>query len=269
MPIAYFRQRADQEFWANQWLKVDVGRLVKEAEGSYLTKLIVENLPAKGRILEAGCGLGQYVMLLRDQGFDIEGIDYVDQGIRACLAFDPTCPVRVSDAADIDVPDKYYESYISLGVVEHVKDGPLEILREAHRVLSDDGVLLLSTPFQNLLRRTFHWYIKWQNRSASSRREFYQYAFSKKEISGFLKEAGFRAVKFLPYDPGRIPKKALKSLLRKKIVSKRGDNGDKAAAHKENRPEVKKQSLSRRLLYSQTSLLTLSHMILVVATKDA
>ena len=50
--------------------------LLRIARESPLTDLIERNLPTTGRVLEAGCGLGQYVLLLRERGRVAVGADW-------------------------------------------------------------------------------------------------------------------------------------------------------------------------------------------------
>src|SRR5262249_37037189 len=68
MPLAYYSRSASQEFWSEHWAGEDLQVLVDIARASPLTRFIERALPPAGCILEAGCGLGQYVVLLRERG---------------------------------------------------------------------------------------------------------------------------------------------------------------------------------------------------------
>lgn len=45
----------------------------------------------------------------------------------------------------LDFPDNYFDYVTMLAVIEHL-DFPLSIIRECHRILKDDGILVITTP---------------------------------------------------------------------------------------------------------------------------
>ena len=67
--LAYYSVAARREFWTEHWGGHSVAELLAIARRSPLTTLITGALPAHGVVLEAGCGLGQYVLLLRERGW--------------------------------------------------------------------------------------------------------------------------------------------------------------------------------------------------------
>jgi len=64
-----------------------------------------------GHIIDLGCGRGEAVMLLREEGFDIDGVDFVDldNGMRVA---DISKPMDLSD----------YDTAICMDVIEHMLD---------------------------------------------------------------------------------------------------------------------------------------------------
>ncbi len=69
MPFAYYSRAATTQFWSEHWGGHSVEELLRVAQTSPLTSLLEQHLPRQGSILEAGCGLGQYVLLLRKRGY--------------------------------------------------------------------------------------------------------------------------------------------------------------------------------------------------------
>ena len=62
---AYYARSATREFWAKHWGVQSPAALGRSAEHSPLATLILKNMPSNGaRVLEAGCGVGQYVVPL-------------------------------------------------------------------------------------------------------------------------------------------------------------------------------------------------------------
>jgi SAM-dependent methyltransferase len=108
-----------------------VEELLRIARESPLTDLIERNLPTTGRVLEAGCGLGQYVLLLRERGRVAVGADWSLEALRAVAR--AGAPVSVMDLRTLGIATGAVTAYLSLRVVEHDPEGPDAILREAAR----------------------------------------------------------------------------------------------------------------------------------------
>src|SRR5512138_3111937 len=103
MPIACYSRSATQEFWSEHWGGEDPGALVDIARRSPLTGLIERALPARGVVLEAGCGLGQYVVLLRERGVPVVGTDWSGDALDRCRRAFPRTPLAAMDLAALAV----------------------------------------------------------------------------------------------------------------------------------------------------------------------
>jgi SAM-dependent methyltransferase len=193
--LAYYREAASAQYWDDVWARQETRDLYLQAEKGelgYYAEIFPKYLPKTGRILEAGSGLGQFVMALRVRGYDIEGVDYGAQTVRALNGQFPDLPIREGDVTRLNVPDGFYQGYISLGVMEHRQQGPEPFLSEAYRVLAPGGVALISTPFLNPIRRlkkTLGLY-----KGSSIGLDFYQYLFSQQEFDQCLQSAGFELI---------------------------------------------------------------------------
>jgi ubiquinone/menaquinone biosynthesis C-methylase UbiE len=145
-----------KEAWEKNWEGISIER-ASEIFGYDRVKkqmaIMTRVLPKQGKILEGGCGLGPYLIRLRELGYDVEGIDYNEGPIRKLLEYDPKLPVKVGDVTAIPYPDGHFGGYLSLGVIEHFTEGPRAALREANRVLKKGGVLYLAVPRNHLFMR--------------------------------------------------------------------------------------------------------------------
>lgn len=155
-----------------------------------LGRVLIQELDRDGQYLEAGCGLGYWVAALRQQGFDVVGIDYSESLVAEIRQIEPNLPVRFGNALAIDYPDETFDGYLSFGVVEHRLEGPEPFLKEAYRVVKPGGKLILTVPGFGPLRRL-------KARLGAYRDdvqgyEFFQYGFTKTELLSLVEQAGFR-----------------------------------------------------------------------------
>jgi SAM-dependent methyltransferase len=240
------------------------------ARESPLTALIERHLPAGGRLLEAGCGLGQYVLLLRERGRAAVGADWSLEALRAGAGLG--APLAVMDLRALAVVTGGIGTYLSLGVVEHDPDGPDAILREAARVVPSGGTLLLSVPYWNGVRRLATPYLRRQARhTRAAGGQFYQYAFTRRELGRRLATHGFTVTGFHPYDPARVLRKALRRL--RGGARPPGPGSAPAAPISMADAQVPAGARSRlgraarALLYCEPSLRLFGHMLLAVAVR--
>ena len=210
MTLAYYARSATQAFWAEHWGGHAPDALARVAETSPLTELILRHLPpAPAPVLEAGCGLGQYVVLLRGRGYHAVGADWAVDPLRVCRAWAKDTPLVAMDLGQLAFGAGAFGAYVSLGVVEHDAGGPDRILAEAHRVLAPAGTLLVSVPYVNVVRRLGARRIRRSNeRIRAAGGTFYQFAFSRREATAAVERAGFRVVQATPYDPARVLRSA-------------------------------------------------------------
>jgi SAM-dependent methyltransferase len=282
--LAYYSVAADREFWSEHWGGHTVEELLAIARTSPLTDLIVAALPRTGVVLEAGCGLGQYVLLLRERGWQAIGVDWSADALATAHRVSPA-PLAAMGLTALALRDGAVASYVSLGVVEHDPAGPDGILAEARRVLARDGTLVISVPYVNGLRRLGARWIRRQNHALEAAGgSFYQYAFTRAELLGALARHGFTPLAIHPYDPARI----LRSL-RRRTRRTGGEARERAAAAREGAASGRAGGapagptaaegatpprrrgliarVARQALYTEPALRLLGHMLLVVARR--
>jgi O-antigen chain-terminating methyltransferase len=97
--------------------------------------------------LDLGCGRGEWLELLKESGFDAQGVDLDDGMLAACRELGlkvATADVLVALKA---LPDASQTVVSGFHLAEHIQFSDLQILvQEALRVLKPAGLLILETP---------------------------------------------------------------------------------------------------------------------------
>ncbi len=120
----------------------------------------------KGKVLDVGCGCGQYMPLL---GEECVGIDYSIEGLKIVKSLK-----ILSNVEYLPFRDNYFDTVFASEVLEHVKDD-VKAVEEMKRVLKDDGLLIASTP-NSIVRREY--WSQWPP-SESDKREYTPKSFNK------------------------------------------------------------------------------------------
>jgi 2-polyprenyl-3-methyl-5-hydroxy-6-metoxy-1,4-benzoquinol methylase len=119
----------------------------------------VRFLPAKseGRLLDVGCGSGEWMVRMRGLGWQVEGLDFDERAVR--VARDLGLRVGHGALEEQRYPAGSFDAVTLNHVIEHVP-APVETLTECARILKPGGKLYLATPNSRALgHRIFgpHW----------------------------------------------------------------------------------------------------------------
>ncbi len=97
-----------------------------------------------GRLLDVGCASGTLLWLAREKGFAVTGVEIARgaaEFARSVLALD----VFIGQLEEANFPDRRFDVVTMFHSLEHLPE-PRRTLREAGRVLRDDGVLIVVVP---------------------------------------------------------------------------------------------------------------------------
>lgn len=96
------------------------------------------------KLLDIGCGRGDFTKDFKDLGLDVSGIDR-ERGDSAMLQ---GIDIRISDDLENNAfpfEDENFDVVFSKSVIEHIRD-PDKFVKEIHRVLKPGGISITMTP---------------------------------------------------------------------------------------------------------------------------
>jgi 2-polyprenyl-3-methyl-5-hydroxy-6-metoxy-1,4-benzoquinol methylase len=100
------------------------------------------NKEKRGKVLDLGCGDGDYANNLKQLGFDVTAADLDSSRFR----YHNMIQFQKCDITErLPFSDKSFDYVLLLEVIEHLKN-PYFVIGQIQRILKDDGVLILSTP---------------------------------------------------------------------------------------------------------------------------
>jgi len=96
------------------------------------------------RILELGCGHGEFAVWLAKQGASVTGVDVGHDLVRSARLLaevnEVECNFQQGNLVDLPVNSATYDVVVGLAILHHLSEvDVLKAVREAHRVLKSDG----------------------------------------------------------------------------------------------------------------------------------
>ena len=181
----YFLGSRDEQSLARQeLLKRATARLYLDA----LAPFVPQQRP---RLLEIGCGSGDFLIEARFRGFDVEGLEYSEHAVNNANARLGVVAVRTGSPEEKCLPDGAYDIIAAFDVVEHLRN-PRRSIEYLHAALRPGGRIAIVTPSidswsRHLLGR--HW--------MEYKTEHLTY-FGRKSLGQLLEAAGFDVIRFFP-----------------------------------------------------------------------
>lgn len=149
----------DNEYWQDNNLNVNIysdSKVSAEAEKRYKKYLTeIERITnKKGKLLDFGCGIGNFVSFAAKNGWDAYGIDISSHAI-GC-AKKRFLNVRQGDIERSDLEDNFFDVITMWDVIEHLED-PVKTVRDVCQKLKTNGLLIIETPAEENIIRKLGW----------------------------------------------------------------------------------------------------------------
>ncbi|NWF52470.1 MAG: class I SAM-dependent methyltransferase [Nitrospirae bacterium] len=160
---------------------------------------LIESFKKTGRLLDVGCGMGIFLYMSKERGWEVFGVDVSDYAANfAKERFGIDCFVGRLKKANF--PDNYFDVITLWDVIEHFEN-PIEELEEIRRILSDEGIILFDTPnVESLMRQIAHWIYMltggiFKYPVKKLYHQYHLYYYSIKTLKTLLNKSGFEIVK--------------------------------------------------------------------------
>ena len=195
--LIFVDSQASPDFWDQRWGVDEKIKKIKNNKRSFVSEITGKYIAeGDGRILEGGCGKGHYVASLTNSGYKCIGVDFAQKTVAALNKYIPELDIRHGDVRKLSFSDNYFIGYWSIGVIEHFWEGYEAIIKEANRVISQNGYLFIIFPYMSCLRRLkallglYSIYLKEQ-----APEDFYQFALNPRMVKKNIADHGFKLIK--------------------------------------------------------------------------
>jgi SAM-dependent methyltransferase len=132
-----------------------------DLQWSLIVDLLARVAPqARGRLLDVGCGEKPYEHLFRPYVDEYLGIEHEATFAATAASTSERRPDLVYDGKRLPFEDRTFDTVLNVQVLEHTPQ-PGALVAEMARVLKDDGLLILSAPFQFRLHEEPHDYFRY------------------------------------------------------------------------------------------------------------
>jgi len=151
-----------------------------------------------GRALDIGCGSGAYLLLLKNIGWNVVGADISDNV--ASEVREAGIPILTGELEKLGLEPCSFDLITMWHTLEHLPS-PIESLQEIHRLLKNNGSLLIEVPNSvSIVAKVFgsNWFA-WDLPR-------HLYHFSPVSLSRMLTRAGFRVVSIRHLSKNNLPK---------------------------------------------------------------
>jgi len=109
-----------------------------------LDDLLAYQGEASGKLLEIGCGQGEFLVEAEARGYQVTGLEYSQHAAQVAESRLQNGQVIVGDLLTANLPDNSFDVIVHTDVIEHVRD-PHALLQEMHRLLTPNGILQMTT----------------------------------------------------------------------------------------------------------------------------
>lgn len=212
----YKKYETDPNKGGDYWRDFDFSEHLKLTEYQTTYKKLIQDYPPPRKILEAGCGIGRWIIPLSDKGYNVTGIEIEKAALEVISQnySNEKLSLVHGDIFNMPFKNNSFDIILSLGVLEHFEQNEVQksAILEHIRVLKDNGILIITVPYVSLLRLIIHVpYVKLLSgirRLRGEKQYFSEYRYSRNGFKRIIKSTGLQVSEYFydefsgPYDFG-------------------------------------------------------------------
>jgi len=104
------------------------------------------------RLIDVGCGIGYFLEVAKERGWEVHGTEFTDKAVEICTA--KGISMRKGPLDPANYPEGSFDVITSFEVIEHINN-PREELSYFNTLLRKGGLVYLTTPNFNSLERLY------------------------------------------------------------------------------------------------------------------
>jgi cyclopropane fatty-acyl-phospholipid synthase-like methyltransferase len=162
-------------------------RFYKKSQDNEIIQLkeLLEKIPPKSKILDAGCGFGKPVAkFLSQQEYEVTGIDISKELIKQARKNAQKAEFKIMSMYELKFPVRTFDAIVSFFAILHLEKSKIsKVFKDFYKILKDDGYLLFSVN-KGKEEGYFEFFGK---------KVFFS-AYMKKEIKEILRKTGFKII---------------------------------------------------------------------------
>jgi SAM-dependent methyltransferase len=157
----------------------------------YLAELARYRGTHGGRLLEIGCGTGDFLAVAREAGYDVTGVEVSEAAAAEARGRVAGAEVVAGELAEAGLTPGTFDVCVLWDVLEHARD-PVDLLRAVHALLRPGGVVALATPSLD------SWSARLLGRRWMEFKTEHLFYFDRGTLEGTLARSGFEALVIAP-----------------------------------------------------------------------
>lgn len=180
VPVTYYQEGVSKNLFQKIWHSTKL----------QLAKKVISRKAHK-KALDIGCASGYMVSEIANSFPDIKfwGVDVYDKAIDYAKAHYPNINFSVAAAEKLPFQDNSFDLVICYETIEHVEN-PLMSLKEIKRVMSEDGVAIITMDSGNWLFRIV-WFV-WEKTKGKVWEGAHLHPFHHEELEDMVENSGLK-----------------------------------------------------------------------------